>query len=277
MKLSRTQLDVLRRLASCDEPLSYFRGGYWTLQSVGETERVKDRLPSWYTTMGTVKALERRDLLKKTTTASNYPIGAYPQLADRILSAKGLALATGTAEPMEGLVDAVVRWFGGKPLHYRSFNVLDDVAWPHMLYKQLPQALSDGHDKDDFLTNTAALTTHDHDIYVRAGHESDGLHELVHAAGIEPSSDSEDGFICEGIAQAVAKDIARSLGLDVRTTYEEQLDFVVNSLLPTCNLSLKKLALLYVEGGLEQIARRIDAENVASILKRLENQSSSRR
>jgi hypothetical protein len=270
MKLSTAQLDVLQRLASCDEPLAYFRGGFWTLQNIGEAGLGAGTTPNWYTTKGTVDALERKGLLKQTRTSNNYPIGAYPTLANRVLTAKGLALATGTEEPMAGLVEAVTAWFGGQPLHYRSFNVLGSKAWAKLLLEQLPQALADGHPREDFLTNTAALTTHDHDIYVREGHESDALHELVHAAGVEPMSTHEDGFVCEGIAQAVTLEIAHQLGLDVRTTYEDHVDFVVNYLLTAGHLSLKKLTLLYVNGGLEAIANLIDPENTPSVLACLE-------
>jgi hypothetical protein len=266
MKLSATQLDVIQRLASCDEPLSYFRGGFWTLPSIGEAGFDIGSAPAWYTTKNTVDALERKGLLKQTETSTNYPIGAYPALADRVLSAKGLALATGSDEPMEGLVEAVTAWFDGEPLHFSGFTVLRPKEWTKLLHDQLPQALADGHDREEFLANTAALTTHDHEIYVREGHESDALHELVHAAGIEPRSEHEDGFICEGIAQAVALEIAHQLDLDVRTTYEDHVDFVVNYLLKACHLSLKKLAHLYVDGGLEAVARHLNPENTASVL-----------
>jgi hypothetical protein len=269
-KLSIAQLDVLQKLASCEEPLAYSMGGYWSNQNQAAYAQRYDCAPIWHTTKGTVDALERMGLLKQTGTSTNYPIGAYPALSDRALSAKGLALATGTNEPMDGLVDAVTAWFGGKPLHFSGFTVLRPKEWTKLLHDQLPQALADGHDREKFLTNTAALTTHDPEIYVREGHETDALHELVHAAGIEPQSDHEDGFVCEGIAQAVTLEIARQLHLSVRTTYEDQVDFVVNYLLPACHLSLRKVAHLYAMGGLDALARLIDPENSRAALACLE-------
>jgi hypothetical protein len=269
-RLSAIQLDVLRKLASCEEPLAYSKGGYWSNQNQARHSQHHNCAPIWHTTKRAVDALERMGLLKQTNTSTNYPIGAYPALADRVLSAKGLALATDSEEPMRGLVEAVVAWFGGKPLHFASFNVLGEKAWTKLLHEQLPQALSDGHSRLDFLTNTSALTTHEHDIYVQAGHESDALHELVHAAGVEPKNDREDGFVCEGITQAIAIEIAQQLDLDVRTTYEDHVDFVVNYLLEASHLSLKKLAHLYIDDGLEAIARHLDPENVPSVLACLE-------
>ena len=115
MKLSHSQLSVLQHLAACDEPLAYFKGGYWTTPSIyksshveegfhyaatsrssrgqGQGQLVPGRHPTWYVATGTVKTLEKADLLAQTGSATNYDIRSYPQLSDRVLTEKGLALA----------------------------------------------------------------------------------------------------------------------------------------------------------------------------------------
>ena len=93
MKLSPSQITVLQMLATCDEPLAYFKGGFWTIPSLGRkiSERgYKDRR---WVTMDTVQSMERKGLLAQTGFATNYPIEHYPNLSDRILTEAGLAAA----------------------------------------------------------------------------------------------------------------------------------------------------------------------------------------
>lgn len=98
MKLSPSQFEVLRQLASCDEPLVYFKGGWWTLPSLGHafitgSHKQAGRL-TWYTVIGTVRSLERLGLLTQTGVSTNYDIRLYPELSDRVLTPKGFALIT---------------------------------------------------------------------------------------------------------------------------------------------------------------------------------------
>ena len=244
MKLTPTQLDTLQRLASCDEPLSYFRGGFWTLQSIGEADLDAGRVPSWYVTMGTVKALERMGMLKKTGTANNYAAGYYPALVNRVLSARGLAVATGTDTPALGLVEAVVA-YTGHILHYSSFSVLDSHEW-NLLIEQEP-SLEDG---------TAAFINDKGDIKIHAGYESDALHELLHAAGLKP--DPQDTvFICEGLTQIATEEIAKQLSLRVRRNYKNEVFFIHNYLRPATRMKTRDLISAYIESGLEAIAATI--------------------
>jgi hypothetical protein len=115
MKLSHSQLSVLEHLAACDEPLAYFKGGYWTTPSIyrgskvdegfhyastslssqgqGQGRLVPGRYPTWHVATGTVKSLEKAGLIAQTGSATNYDIRSYPQLSDRVLTEKGLAAA----------------------------------------------------------------------------------------------------------------------------------------------------------------------------------------
>jgi len=88
MKLSNVQLEALGRLASSDEPLVYFKGGYWTLPSLGNGQR-----PFWYVALGTVWAMESLGLIAALDNSTNYPIDRYPALGDRVLTEKGAAEA----------------------------------------------------------------------------------------------------------------------------------------------------------------------------------------
>jgi len=90
MKLSSPQLEILRQLASCDEPLAYFTGSYWTMPSIGRRAGSRGFNGLWHTTLVTIRSLEERSLLEQTKTATNYDIVCYPNLADRVLTPKGL-------------------------------------------------------------------------------------------------------------------------------------------------------------------------------------------
>jgi hypothetical protein len=93
MKLSPSQITVLQMLTSCNEPLAYFKGGFWTIPSIAKKipERgCKDRR---WVTMGTVQSMEKQGLLAQTVPATNYPIKHYPNLSDRVLTEAGLAAA----------------------------------------------------------------------------------------------------------------------------------------------------------------------------------------
>ena len=98
MKLSRAQLSVLQHLAACDEPLAYFKGGFWTLPSL--ILHLADERPCpWHAAVGTVRKLEQLGLLVQTGTSTNYDIRFYPALSDRVLTEKGLTTAKLTALP----------------------------------------------------------------------------------------------------------------------------------------------------------------------------------
>lgn len=80
-------------LASCDEPLVYVKGGFWTLPSLAEMIGKIGCRDRRYVTMETVKAMERMGLLAQAGSSTNYPIRLYPQLSDRVLTEAGLATA----------------------------------------------------------------------------------------------------------------------------------------------------------------------------------------
>ena len=98
MKLSAPQQEVLRRLAACDEPLAYFKGGYWTRPSIGrecfdrEGRTIMFSAP-WYVSINTVRSLEHLGLLEQTGSSVNYDIRYFPALSDRVLTQAGLRAA----------------------------------------------------------------------------------------------------------------------------------------------------------------------------------------
>lgn len=93
MKLSPSQIVVLQMLAACDEPLAYFKGGFWTVPSVMEKVSKRGYKDRRWVTMGTVKAMEKQGLLAQTGISTNYNIQLYPALSDRVLTEKGLVTA----------------------------------------------------------------------------------------------------------------------------------------------------------------------------------------
>lgn len=66
-KLSPSQEEVVRRLRESGQDLVRVLGGFWTLRALGEPFQ---GVPAWYVTTNTVKAMERRGLLERT---SEYP------------------------------------------------------------------------------------------------------------------------------------------------------------------------------------------------------------
>lgn len=246
MKLSPTQSEVLRKLATCEEPLVYFKGGYWTLPSIMEEHFKKSgsRGPTWHVSTGTVVALEKLGLLTQTGRATSYRIEHYSHLSDRVLSAQGLADATGSQVPMDKLIE-LVKDYTGHILHYRSFQRLDDDEWAAVI------------GSDSRITGgTAALTTDDNDIYIRVGFETDALHELVHAAGVKPDP-HDTVFVCEGLTQAATEDIARLHDLNVRITYTDEVDFVRRYLVKTTGLPLRQLVSVYIDDGVPGLVEHI--------------------
>lgn len=272
MKVSSSQMAVLKRLASCEEPLVYWNG-FWTLPSLEvETGR---RVPAWYAQTNTVMSLEKAGLLKQTGEARHYSLRTHPALSDRVLSAEGLAMATGCDVPLAGLVEAVAA-YTGRPLHFTRFQVLPAAAWRAYLREQSLTLAGHG-DRLDLLTNTSALTDDDGSIMIQAGHETDALHELVHASGVVPQL-GEDVFVCEGLAQAATQDIARQQGLTVRRTYEQEVAYVETFILPFCGLLLRDLVVEYIQHGLHGIAERIhsnDPDRFASVERLYETMSNA--
>ena len=93
MKLSPSQITVLQVLATCDEPLAYFKGGFWTTPSLAKKISERGHKDRRWVTMGTVQSMEKQGLLAQTGSATNYPIKHYPNLSDRVLTEAGLATA----------------------------------------------------------------------------------------------------------------------------------------------------------------------------------------
>jgi DNA-binding MarR family transcriptional regulator len=93
MKLSPSQIAVLQMLVDCNEPLAYFKGGFWTVPSRAKEISERGYKNRQWITMGTVQSMEKKDLLAQTGTSTNYPIEHYPNLSDRVLTEAGLAAA----------------------------------------------------------------------------------------------------------------------------------------------------------------------------------------
>ncbi len=81
--------------------ISYYQGGFWSTPGQEVRRKVIDLAPAdWHTARPTVDAMVRRGWLKKLVSASNYDIKAFPDLADRQITAEGLALVeTDREEP----------------------------------------------------------------------------------------------------------------------------------------------------------------------------------
>ena len=202
------------------------------------------RGPAWHVSTGTVVALRKLRLLTQTGRASSYNIEHYSHLSDCVLTAQGLAEATGSQVPMGELIE-YVKDYTGHILHYRSFQRLDDTEWAAII------------GSDSRLTGgTAALTTDDNDIYIRVGFETDALHELVHAAGVKPDP-HDTVFVCEGLTQAATEEIARLHDLKVRITYGDEVDFVRRYLVKTSGLPLRQLISVYIDDGIPGIVEHV--------------------
>lgn len=61
---SRTQVDVVSRMAATDDPLVRIEGGFWTLDCLAGGPVNHNGAPSWWTSIHTVRALERRGILE---------------------------------------------------------------------------------------------------------------------------------------------------------------------------------------------------------------------
>lgn len=97
-ELSPVQVDILRRLVACDEPMTYFKGGYWTLPSIGRGATPQTSWLDegrWHVQIQSLMALERCGILGRLNTSSNtdYNGPGYPGLRDFVLTEKGLLIA----------------------------------------------------------------------------------------------------------------------------------------------------------------------------------------
>jgi len=93
---SPTQMDILRHLITGDEPMAYFKGGFWSLPSIGQdTDPTSNRSweGHWYVQIQSLMALERSGILGRLETATNYDATRYPGLRDFVLTERGLLVA----------------------------------------------------------------------------------------------------------------------------------------------------------------------------------------
>lgn len=94
--LSPTQIDILRRLVACDEPMAYFQGGFWTLPSIGQGATVRTSWHEegrWNVGIQSLMALERSGILGRLQTGTNYDATRHPGLRDFVLTERGLLVA----------------------------------------------------------------------------------------------------------------------------------------------------------------------------------------
>jgi hypothetical protein len=92
MKLSPKQTSTLLMLASNSEPIAYFKGGFWTLPSIGNNPNLPWRA-KWYTQPNVLQSLLGKGFLSRTAGSTNYDIDLYPSLSDYILTESGLSKA----------------------------------------------------------------------------------------------------------------------------------------------------------------------------------------
>lgn len=77
------QLQVLHHLISSGKPLSYYKGGYWSLAGQPKLWDHHRASTSWYVGKKTVDAMEAKGWLKQLAQGTNYDIRQFPALADR--------------------------------------------------------------------------------------------------------------------------------------------------------------------------------------------------
>ena len=136
---------------------------------------------------------------------------------------------------IERIESAVCDYLGTCP-QYRTLRFLSPDDW------------NDKFGRDSSLFGgTAAIHTDDGDIFIREGYSSDAVHELVHAAGMHEDGQNQTEFILEGITQAATKEIALTINVGVRLTYQEEVDYVLKYLVPSTGLTVRELASGYAK------------------------------
>ena len=132
-------------------------------------------------------------------------------------------------------VKLVSEYLGRRPV-FRSFRTLSEKQWAVEVPESMLDRLAGG---------TSAITTFDGDIMVREGYEDSAVHELLHAAGFMPDGIGEAWN--EGITQAVAEEICREAGIEVRSTYRDAVGEVRRYLLPRMEMPTRQFAQQYAE------------------------------
>lgn len=69
---------------------------------------------------------------------------------------------------------------------------------------------------------TAAITLPGNRIFIRQGHEDSGLHEMIHTAGFQFPG-CEHSVVNEGMTQIATKEIGKTIGLTVRSGYDDEV------------------------------------------------------
>jgi hypothetical protein len=87
---------------------------------------------------------------------------------------------------------------------------------------------------------TAGFHTEDHRLLIHKGDEWAILHEMVHAAGIIDKDMAR--WLCEGLTEAVAQDIAKKKKWRHSPTYASEVKLVRTTLCPLVNMKPVELA-----------------------------------
>ncbi len=122
------------------------------------------------------------------------------------------------------IVGVVANYLGVQP-QFTSFKVMTSGEFDRKF----------GSPDDAIHGGVAAIRTNDGAIYVKQGYESDGLHEMTHAAGFLEEGVNE--YTNEGVTQAATEEMAKESGTEVRQTYSDEVNYVRNYLIPATGLS----------------------------------------
>ena len=100
---------------------------------------------------------------------------------------------------------------------------------------------------DNLFGGISAIKLQNGEIYVRDTTKEDVVHELVHLA-----FDHEIGvgeYLNEGVTQVAAEEIAKKMGIRIRKTYQENVRYVRNRIIPATGLSVKKFCRGYAKAS----------------------------
>ena len=112
-------------------------------------------------------------------------------------------------------------------------------------YEVLSESEFDKRFNTDTITGKAgAITLPNNEIYIRSGSEDSGIHELVHASGFIPDKGSS-GFINEGLTQVAASEIGSNIEIDVKSSYNDEVKFVNEKLIPATKMDKSDLLKQY--------------------------------
>ena len=125
---------------------------------------------------------------------------------------------------------------GGSSEHVDSVKSYLGVEPKIKSYVVLSKEEFDSKFNSNTVTGMAgAITLPNNEIYIREGSEDSGIHELVHASGFIPDPGASS-FINEGLTQIAAEEIGSGVGVDVKSSYKEEVRFCKDLVIPATGM-----------------------------------------